>query len=110
MSLQYAPLEQLAIDLQNNTAANYNWITPNQFNDMHTGLSGSFTYNGTTYLNNASQSGAEKIAQGDNFLGQILTICSRCRSPTPARRRRPDRSISSSTVSARTRASSTRAA
>ena len=74
MSLQYAPLQQLAIDLQNNAVADYNWITPNQFNDIHTGLSGSFTYNGTTYLNNASQSGAEKIAQGDNFLVQMLSL------------------------------------
>jgi hypothetical protein len=74
LSLQYAPLEQLAIDLQNHAVADSNWITPNQFNDMHTGLSRNFTYNGTTYLNNASQSGAEKIAQGDNFLVQILPI------------------------------------
>jgi len=47
--------------------ANYNWITPDQFNDMHTGLSGGFTYNGTNYT-----SGAAKIAQGDNFLSMII--------------------------------------
>ena len=36
---QYAPLQQLALDLQNDDVADYNWITPNQYNDMHTGLS-----------------------------------------------------------------------
>ena len=32
----YAPLQQLATDLTNNTVARYNWITPDQYNDMHT--------------------------------------------------------------------------
>jgi hypothetical protein len=72
--LQYAPLQQLAADLYNNTVANYNWITPNQLNDMHTGLAGSFTYAGTTWQNNSTQQGAEKIAQGDNFLSQIIPM------------------------------------
>jgi hypothetical protein len=74
LRLQYAPLQQLAIDLANNTVADYNWITPNQFNDMHTGLAGSFTYLGVTYANNSNTSGAEKIAQGDNFLSQIVPM------------------------------------
>jgi len=74
LRLQYAPLQQLAIDLANNTVANYNWITPNQFNDMHTALAGSFTYQGVTYQNNSNTSGAEKIAQGDNFLSQIVPM------------------------------------
>jgi hypothetical protein len=74
LRLQYAPLQQLQTDLANNTVANYNWITPNQFNDMHSALSTSFTYRGVTYLNNSSQSGAEKIAQGDNFLSQIIPM------------------------------------
>jgi hypothetical protein len=74
LSANYAPLQQLQNDLNNNTVAQYNWITPDQFNDMHTGLAGSFTYNGTTYLNNSTQSGAEKIAQGDNFLSQIVPM------------------------------------
>jgi hypothetical protein len=65
--LQYAPLEQLQIDLNNNTTAEYNWITPNQFNDMHTSLSGGFTYHGTHFT--ADQA---KIAQGDNFLSIIV--------------------------------------
>jgi phosphatidylinositol-3-phosphatase len=74
LRLQYAPLQQFAADLANNAVANYNWITPNQFNDMHSALSGSFTYNGVTYLNNSNTSGAEKIAQGDNFLSQIVPM------------------------------------
>jgi hypothetical protein len=74
LASHYAPLQQLAADLANNTVADYNWITPNQFNDMHTALAGSFTYNGVTYLNNGTQSGAEKVAQGDNFLKQILPV------------------------------------
>lgn len=74
LRLQYSPLQQLQADLANNTVANYNWITPNQFNDMHSALAGSFTYRGVTYLNNSTQSGAEKIAQGDNFLSQIVPM------------------------------------
>ena len=42
-------------------------ITPNQFNDMHTALTGGFTHNGTTFT-----AGAAKIAQGDNFLRLIV--------------------------------------
>jgi hypothetical protein len=39
VSSNYAPLQQLLVDLGNDTVADYNWITPNQFNDMHTTLS-----------------------------------------------------------------------
>ena len=56
---QYAPLQQLATDLASDTVADYNWITPNQFNDMHTALSGG--YKGLT-------GDAAKIKQGDDFL------------------------------------------
>ena len=38
----YAPLQQLFTDLANNTVADYNWITPDQFNDMHTTLSAGY--------------------------------------------------------------------
>jgi hypothetical protein len=74
LRLQYAPLQQLQTDLANNAFADYNWITPNQFNDMHTALAVGFTYQGVTYLNNSTTSGAEKIAQGDNFLSQIIPM------------------------------------
>lgn len=65
MRLQYAPLQQLALDLQNGDVADYNWITPNQFNDMHTTLS----------TNYGSLTGdAARIAQGDNFLARIVPL------------------------------------
>jgi phosphatidylinositol-3-phosphatase len=43
--------------------AQYNWITPNQFNDMHTALTGG--YKGLT-------GDPAKIRQGDDFLSQII--------------------------------------
>ncbi len=67
----YAPLQQLSTDLANNTAANFNWITPDQYNDMHTALSTNFTYNGVTYLAGTDQ---EQIALGDNFLSKIVPL------------------------------------
>jgi hypothetical protein len=63
----YAPLQQLQIDLANGTTGRYNFITPNQFNDMHTPLAAGFTYNGTPYTGDAAS-----IAQGDNFLSIIV--------------------------------------
>lgn len=63
----YAPLQQLSTDLTDNTVARYNWITPDQYNDMHSGLSGGFTYKGVTYTGDEAL-----IAQGDNFLSQIV--------------------------------------
>lgn len=65
----YAPLQQLKADLANNTVAKYNWITPDQYNDMHTALTGGFTYNGTTYTGDQAE-----IAQGDNFLSKIVPL------------------------------------
>ena len=68
-SSHYSPLQQLQTDLNNNTVGRYNWITPDQYNDMHTALSTSFTYNGVTY---AANTDAEQIALGDNFLSIIV--------------------------------------
>jgi phosphatidylinositol-3-phosphatase len=65
LRLQYAPLQQLFDDLANNTVADYNFITPNQFNDMHTALTGGFQ--GLT-------GDAANIRQGDNFLQQIIPV------------------------------------
>jgi hypothetical protein len=62
-SANYAPLQQLQTDLTNNTVARYNWITPNQFNDQHTSLSGG--YKGLS-------GDAANIKQGDDFLSQIV--------------------------------------
>jgi hypothetical protein len=65
LSKQYAPLQQFFADLTNDNVADYNWITPNQFNDMHTGLSGG--YKGLT-------GDAAKIRQGDDFLAQVVPV------------------------------------
>ncbi len=65
----YAPLQQLQTDLNNNTVAQFNWITPDQYNDMHSSLNTSFTYNGVTYAANTDQ---EAVALGDNFLSMII--------------------------------------
>ena len=65
LSTQYAPLQQLQVDLTNNTVADYNWITPDQYNDMHTALTSGFQ----------GKTGDEaNIAQGDNFLSIIVPM------------------------------------
>jgi hypothetical protein len=63
LSHKYAPLQQLFVDLAANTVAQYNWITPNQYNDMHTTLSAGFL---------GLSGDAAKIRQGDNFLQMIV--------------------------------------
>jgi hypothetical protein len=63
----YAPLQQLSTNLANNTVSKYNFITPDQFNDMHTGLTAGFTYQGIHYTGDQAA-----IAQGDNFLSMIV--------------------------------------
>ena len=65
MTAHYAPLQQLAVDLENNTVADYNWITPNQYNDQHTTLSAG--YQGLT-------GDPAKIKQGDDFLKQVVPM------------------------------------
>ena len=67
----YAPLQQLQTDLNGNTVARYNLITPDQYNDMHSSLNTPFTYNGTTYAANTDQ---EAVALGDNFLSKIVPM------------------------------------
>ena len=61
------PLAQVFDDLNNNAVGLFNWITPNQFNDAHSALSGGFTYQGIHYT--GDQAG---IAQGDNFLSIVV--------------------------------------
>ncbi len=61
------PLAQFFNDLTNGSLAQYTWITPNQFNDAHSALKGGFTYNGTLWTGDQAA-----IAQGDNFLAQIV--------------------------------------
>jgi phosphatidylinositol-3-phosphatase len=65
LSWHYAPLQQLLTDLATDNVADYNWITPNQFNDMHTALSAG--HEGLT-------GDPAKILQGDDFLRQIIPI------------------------------------
>jgi hypothetical protein len=52
-------------DLANGTVADYNWITPNQYNDMHTALNAG--YKGLT-------GDSANIKQGDDFLSQIVPV------------------------------------
>jgi hypothetical protein len=65
-STLYPPLQQLALDLQINNVAAYNWITPNQYNDQHSRLAGGYGSLGST------DQGA--IAQGDNFLARVIPL------------------------------------
>jgi phosphatidylinositol-3-phosphatase len=60
-------LSQLTTDLTNNTVGSYNWITPDQYNDQHSALTGGFTYNGTHYTGDQAS-----VAQGDNFLSILI--------------------------------------
>lgn len=61
------PLSQLFLDLGSKNVGKYNWITPNQFDDAHSALSGGFTYQGVHYTSDQAS-----IAQGDNFLSQVI--------------------------------------
>ncbi|HZP03665.1 MAG TPA: alkaline phosphatase family protein [Terracidiphilus sp.] len=61
----YAPLQQLAFDLQNDRVAAYNWITPNQYNDMHSALSGGFA--GLT-------GDSSQIKAGDNAVSRLVPM------------------------------------
>jgi hypothetical protein len=66
----YAPLQQLALDLQNDEVADYNWITPNQYNDMHSSLTNG--YGGAPGTPDKSDGG--RIATGDNFLARVVPL------------------------------------
>ena len=58
---------KLQSDLTNNTYARSHWITPDQYNDMHSALTAGFTYNGIHYTGDQAA-----VAQGDNFLSVIV--------------------------------------
>ncbi len=66
----YPPLEQLANDLANNTYAAYNVITPDQYNDMHTALTGNWTSPETGVIYTSSDN--KQVAQGDNFCSIVV--------------------------------------
>jgi phosphatidylinositol-3-phosphatase len=61
----YAPLQQLFVDLASNSVADYNWITPDQYNDMHSSLTNGFM--GLT-------GDASMIRAGDNFLQIVVPM------------------------------------
>jgi hypothetical protein len=61
------PMTNLWNDLASNTVAKYNWITPDQYNEMHSSLPGGYTYNGVAYTGDQAA-----IAEGDNALSIII--------------------------------------
>jgi hypothetical protein len=61
----YAPLQQLEFDLADNRVAEYNWITPNQYNEMHSGLTGGFA--------GLTGDGA-MIKAGDNAVARLVPM------------------------------------
>ncbi len=65
LASHYAPLQQLTTDLAHNTVADYNWITPDQYNDMHTPLAAG--YKGLI-------GDAAEIRQGDDFLSRMIPL------------------------------------
>jgi hypothetical protein len=65
LSHHYAPLQALASDLAADRIAEYVWITPNQYNDQHSGLANGFA--GFT-------GDAAKIAQGDNAIARLVPL------------------------------------
>jgi hypothetical protein len=65
LSHNYAPLQQLAFDLANDRVADYNWITPDQYNDMHSALTGGFA---------ALTGDASQIKAGDNALSRLVPL------------------------------------
>jgi hypothetical protein len=65
LSQNYAPLQQLAFDLADDHVADYNWITPDQYNEMHSGLTGGFA--GVT-------GDASNIKAGDNTVSRLVPL------------------------------------
>jgi hypothetical protein len=61
------PLARFFTDLTGDTVGRYNWITPNQYDDAHSALTGGFTYLGKHYTGDQAA-----VAQGDNFLSHIV--------------------------------------
>jgi hypothetical protein len=65
LARHYLPLQQLAFDLAGNNVAEYNWITPDQFNDQHSGLKNGIA--GVT-------GDAGMIRAGDNAASQLVPM------------------------------------
>ena len=60
------PLTNFWTDLTNNIGR-YNWITPDQYNEMHSSLPSGYTYHGVAYTGDQAA-----IAEGDNFLSIVI--------------------------------------
>jgi hypothetical protein len=63
------PLSQLEKDLADNTVGRYNWITPDQFNEMHTPLPEGYTYHGVHFTGDQSA-----VASGDHCLSVLIPL------------------------------------
>ncbi|MGO8700814.1 MAG: alkaline phosphatase family protein [Limisphaerales bacterium] len=63
------PLAQLWTDLASNTVGRYNWIAPDEFNEMHSYLPNGFDYQGVQYTGNQAA-----IAEGDSCLATIIPM------------------------------------
>jgi phosphatidylinositol-3-phosphatase len=61
------PMTNFWSDLTNNNIGRYNWITPDQYNEMHSSLPSGYTYNGVAYSGDQAA-----IAEGDNALSIIV--------------------------------------
>jgi hypothetical protein len=59
----FSPIQQLPLDLANNTVARYNWITPNQYDEMHSPLPDG--YKGLS-------GDAASIRKGDDYLAALV--------------------------------------
>ncbi len=65
LSSRYAPMQQLAFDLAGDRVADYNWITPDQYNEQHSALTGGFA--GLT-------GDASQIKSGDNTVSRLVPM------------------------------------
>ena len=61
------PLTNFWTDLTNNNLGRYNWIGPDQYNEMHSALPDGFVYHGVLYNGNQAA-----IAEGDNCLSIVI--------------------------------------
>jgi hypothetical protein len=65
----FYPISQLEKDLADNKVGRYNWITPDQYNEMHTPLPGGYTYHDVHYSDDQSA-----VAAGDHCLSVLIPL------------------------------------
>ena len=63
------PFAQLGTDLSAGATGRYNWITPDQYNEMHTPLPDGYTYHGVHYTGDQSA-----VASGDHCLSVLIPL------------------------------------